>query len=236
MGLLVSTLYKTRGIRPKLRFRNLTVPVNGTHVSRTVWKHLWKGGYERPEIDASLALLQSGDRVLELGTGMGIVSGVLAKSDPSVTIKTFEANPNLVDAIANLHNVNGLTNVAPNNAILLPSAKDGETITFNLHKNFTESSVERIESAQAVEVPVQDFQTTFNAFSPDVMICDIEGSEARLFDGISLKGLRALVIELHPDLITRADVKRIYDICYDAHLYPRVDLSNLHVEVFERTE
>lgn len=236
MGILISTLYKTRVLRPHLKFRNLTVPVDGDHVTRTVWKHLWKGGYERPEIEASLALLRPGDRVLELGTGMGVVSGVLAKSDKTVSIQTFEANPNLGAAISKLHQMNGIENVITSNSVLFPSASEGDTISFNLHENFTESSFENIESSSSTEVPVLDFQTIFDAFSPDIMICDIEGSEGKLFDGISLKGLRALVIELHPKLNTRNDVKRIYDTCSAAGLYPRIDLSDLHVEVFERLD
>lgn len=236
MGILVSTLYRTRAFRPNLKFRNLTVPVDGEHVTRTVWKHLWKGGYERPEIEASLALLRPGDRVLELGTGMGVVSGVLAKSDKTVTIQTFEANPYLGAAIAKLHQMNGIENVIASNSVLFPSASKDETINFNLHENFTESSIQDIQSSTSTEVPVQDFQSTFDAFSPDIMVCDIEGSEGKLFDGISLKGLRALVIELHPKLNTRNDVKRIYDTCSEAGLYPRVDLSDLQVEVFERID
>lgn len=76
MGIGVTALYKLRSLRPVLDFRGLKVPVAGIHVTRTVWKHLFKGGYERPEIEAMLALTRPCDRILELGTGMGIVSGV----------------------------------------------------------------------------------------------------------------------------------------------------------------
>ena len=234
MGILVSTLYRFRS--SVLSFRNLKVPVKGEHVSRTVWKHLWKGGYERPEIEAGLALIRPGDKVLELGTGMGIVSGVLAKSDASIKIKTYEANPSLASAINDLHKANGITNVETHNKVLLPPGMDQSTVTFNLHENFTEGSIEDVASVGSTEVEVEDFQAVFDAFLPDVMVCDIEGGEARLFEDISLNGLRALVIELHPEIVSRSDIKRVYDVCLAAGLYPRVELSDLQVEVFERVD
>ncbi len=236
MGLLVTALYKMRSLRPIIQFRNLQVPVSGAHVSRTVWKHLWKGGYERPEIEAVLALLRPNDRILELGSGIGIVSGVAGKSDPSVTIETYEANPALLPAIEELHRLNELSNIHPKNAVLLPDAVEGDTISFNLHENFTESSIQPVESNHSTEVCVQNFQNIFDSFSPDIMICDIEGGEAQLFMDFYLKGLRALVIELHPNLISRRDIKQVYEVCREANMYPRIDLSERQVEVFERVD
>lgn len=236
MGLLITAMHRARALKPVLNFRGLKVPVTGPHVSRTVWKHLWKGGYERPELDALSALVRPGDRILELGTGMGIVSGVVAHANPQVQIEAYEANPALIDAIRQLHEMNGITNVTPHNAVLLPT--DDETpIRFNLHENFTESSIsDRVTAQGAVEVPVRDMRKVLAEFRPDILVCDIEGGEEALFDGITLDGLRALVIEFHPKLISRAATKRIFDLCAAAQLYPRIELSSALVVAFERVE
>lgn len=234
MGIFFTLLHKARHLHPFVRFRGLKVPVTGTHVSRSVLKHLWKGGYERPEIDALQAMLRDGDRVLELGTGMGVMSGVLAKANPGVSFRGFEANPALMSPIAELHRINGITNVTVVNAVLLPDPEH-ETVRFNLHANFTESSLmSEIKTTAGVDVPVQDFCAELATFRPDILVCDIEGGEEALFRGISLAGLRGVVIELHPQLVTRAGIKQIYATCAEAGLYPRVEWSSQTVVAFER--
>lgn len=236
MGLGITLLYRARHLRPVLNFRGIKVPVTGAHVSRTVWKHLFKGGYERPEIDGLLALGRPGDTVLELGTGMGIVSGVAAKAFPDMTIHAYEANPALIEPITRLHEMNGITNVHLSNAVLLP-APTQTSIAFNLHDNFTESSIsDKITSARSVYVPVEDINAVIARTAPDIFVCDIEGAEDVVFDGLDLSGLRVVLLELHPTIIDRAAIKRVYDTCAAAGLYPRIEHSDLQVVAFERID
>jgi len=210
--------------------------VDGPHVSRPVWKHIWKGGYEAPEIEALTALLKDGDRVLELGCGMGIVSAVVAKKLPGIRVWSYEANPALLPVIDRLHQMNGITNVSVRNAVLLPTSEGG-TRTLHINWNFAESSLNpRKGSGQTVDVPVEDINAVLGHFRPDVLLCDIEGAEQEVFDGVKLDGIRAMVIELHPALISRAAVRQIFDSCAAASLYPRVDLCRGTVVAFERVE
>lgn len=234
MGLYFSTLYKARSLRPVLRFRGLKVPVSGPHISRSVWKHLWKGDYEAPEIFALQNLLKSGDSVLELGTGMGVVSSIAAKLHPDIKIEAYEANPALIEPIRSLHKMNRITNINIHNAILLPT--ENQTFRkFNLHEKFTESSIkEEISSIRSIDVPVQDFRTVLNKIRPDVLVCDIEGGEEELFVGVDLRGIRAVVLELHPEVVSRPAIKVIFDVCARAGLYPRIEYSSERVVAFEK--
>ena len=236
MGLYITTLYKARGLRPVLHFRGLKVPVTGPHISRSVWKHLWKGGYEAPEIFALQKLLKYGDKVLELGTGMGVISSFAAKLHPDIEVEAYEANPALIEPIRKLHKMNGIANVNINNAILLPT--ESETFRkFNLHKNFTESSIkDEISSTNSVDVPVQDFRAVLNKIRPDVFVCDIEGGEEELFVGVDLTGIRAVVLELHPEIVSRPAIKMIFDVCAHAGLYPRIEYSSERVVAFKKVE
>lgn len=236
MGILISALYRSRHIWPVLRFRGLSVPVNGPHVSRPVWKHIWRGTYEAPELDALDQLVRPGDRVLELGCGMGLVSGALAKRLPDLAIRSYEANPVMIPVIRDLHARNGIANVDIRNAILLPAPTE-PVRRLNLHQNFTESSIMAgIASETGVEVPVQDFNAELADFRPDVLVCDIEGAEEELFRGVSLAGLRGLVLELHPALVSRAAIAAIFDSCAAAGLYPRIEWSRKQVVAFERVD
>ncbi len=51
-----------------------------------------------------------------------------------------------------------------------------------------------------------------------------------------LSTLRALVLEVHPSMMSRKGMKDIFDACLDAGLYPRVELSSEQVVAFERID
>ncbi|PIE15648.1 MAG: hypothetical protein CSA68_06410 [Rhodobacterales bacterium] len=236
MGLLVTLLYRARALRPYLGFKGLKVPVTGAHVTRPVWKHLWKGDYEAPEILALQNLVRDGDVILEMGSGMGVVSAVASRLAENVHIEAYEANPTLIERIKDLHQINKIDNITVHNAILLPTS-DETSRHLNLHENFTESSiVEGINSQSSVEVPVKDFRQVLQDVKPTVFMCDIEGGEEELFQGIDLSGIRAVILELHPKVISRAAIKAIYDTCARAGLYPRIEWSTEQVVAFERVE
>jgi len=236
MSLFLRAMHKFRSLCRTMRFRGIRIPVDGDHITYVNYKYLWRGAYEKPEINALLAMARPGDRVLELGTGMGLVSGVVAKAIPDLEIETYGANPGPVDNIKRLHKMNSFTNITAHNAILLPT-DDLTPIRLNLKEHFTESTIlDDLESNSSVEVPVRDMRKVLAGFRPDILVCDIEGGEEALFDGITLDGLRALVIEFHPRLISRAATKRIYDLCAAAGLYPRIDLSSALVVAFERVD
>ena len=223
MGLWISALYRLRHLRPELTYHGLRVPVTGSHVTRPVWKHLWRKSFEVPEITAVLALMRDTDTVLELGSGMGVVSGIAALAHPLAKFAAYEANPALIPVIAELHAINGITNVDVNNAILLPNPTK-KMQTFNLHEHYSQSSIiDQIESSHSVEVPVADAVAVMAELQPDVFICDIEGAETVVFDGLSLVG-------------SHAGLSKVFQACADARLYPRVDLSSEQVVAFERVE
>lgn len=231
-----SLLYACRSLWPELDYRGLKVRATGPHVTKPVWKGLWRGDYEGPEILALSGLMRPGDRVLELGAGMGVVSGVLAKQMPESRFTSYEANPALVPVINDLHRRNGITNVELRSAIVAPVA-GGETRQFRLHQHFTESSlVAETADAGVVEVPVHDPLNVMAELRPDVLLCDIEGGEAELIPALPMAGLRAVVIELHPHILSRLQMKRIFEAFLNAGLVPVVERSTATVVAFERVE
>ena len=219
-----------------LPFHGLRVPVSGAHVTKPVWKHVWRLDYERPELLALSALMHPGDRVLELGAGMGLVSGVMAKRHPQARFTSYEANPALAEVIAGLHRMNGIGNVDLRSAILAPTDQ-GNTRRFRLHRNFTESSlVAASADVSEVEVAVHDPAEVMAELRPDLLLCDIEGAEEELIPVLPLDGLRAAVIELHPHIVSRAGMARIFRSFLDAGLVPVVECSTETVVAFERVD
>ena len=231
---LANATYGFRRLIPLISFHDLKVRLTGDHVSRGVWKRVFRGDYEKPEVDAVLALLQPEDRLLELGGGMGLVSGLVAKRFPKLKVETYEANPAMLGVIRELHALNDIRNVNVNGSILVNRDATGDR-EFYLHHSFAQSSMMRNkdDNQVSIKVPEKDIRQVFSEFRPQVMLCDIEGGEAELFDGLDLAVLRALVIELHPDRIDRLAEARIYDAAIKAGLYPRIELCSGTVVAFE---
>lgn len=225
-----------RKVLSPLTYRGLKVPTKGGHVSRGVWKALYRGRYELPEIEALFALLRPKDRLLELGTGMGVVSGLAAQSHPQLQVMTYEANPAMIPVIAELHRLNAITNVQVVNAVLTRSETPGIR-NFYLSKSFAVGSLLPNGTTQeSVEVAACRLEDVLRDFRPDVLLCDIEGGEAELFSGQNIKGLRAVIVELHPGVIGRRAEAAIYDSMAASGLYPRIELCSGTVVAFESVQ
>ena len=217
-------------------YRGLRVPIHGPHAIRPIKEELYLDRYEVPEITALTAMLRPGDRVLEIGAGMGVVSGLAAKAMPDVQIESYEGNPNLITAIKELHRLNAIGNITLHNRILVPGPAEGERV-FHLHWSFAESSlVATDETREAVRVPTESLPDKLARFSPHLLVVDIEGGEEELLPDIDLGDLRGLILELHPKVNGPDAEKRITDNCLKAGLEPRKDLSTAQVVAFERPE
>lgn len=229
-----SLRFPLRGFWNMLPFHRLTVPMPGRHVSKPVWKHVWRGDCERPEPFALAAMGRPQDWLLELGLGMGQVSGVLAKRNPGARFISYEANHALRSIVEQLHLLNGNSNVQVRSAVVAP-LEQGNTRVVKLHRHFTESSLAAASAnVDEVVVPVHEPATVMAEAKPDILICDIEGGEEELIPRMPLDGLRDVVIELHPHIVSRAGMARIFKAFADFGLVPRVEHSSETVVAFER--
>ncbi|MGB0912206.1 MAG: FkbM family methyltransferase [Phaeobacter italicus] len=136
---------------------------------------------------------------------------------------TYEANPHLIPYIRRVHAANGVTNAYLTHAVLAPKA--GKQ-TFYVRENFLASSLSAMEDEphqEEVEVPALDMNAVIADLKPSVLICDIEGAEADLLPQMDLSGLRAVLIETHPQWIGKEGIRRLF-ACLDAAglvFYPR---------------
>jgi len=67
--------------------------------------------YERGECAALREMLRKGDRVLELGAGVGLISTVAAMFEGIGSVTTVEANPELIPLIEETHRLNDVSPV-----------------------------------------------------------------------------------------------------------------------------
>ena len=140
---------------------------------------------------------------------------LVATKTPAKSVHSFEANPQLMPYIAQVHAENNVTNAHVTNAVL--GDQDG-TAPFYIRKNFLASSLDPMEDAEdctKVEVPTRNVNAVIKELQPSVLICDIEGAEADLLPKMDLTGLRAVVIETHPQWIGKAGMQKVFR-CMDA--------------------
>jgi FkbM family methyltransferase len=160
------------------------------------------GGYESQEISCASALLKLGDRVLELGAGLGVVSAVLAKSGLPAAIRCYEANPELIEHIKQLYVLNGVDDkIDLRNAILL-TEPGPSTVPFYVANRFAYSSLVKPDKmfSHEVQISTENFDAVLNSFSPDILIIDIEGGEKQFLEKADLTGIRGICIEFHPNV------------------------------------
>ncbi|MCB1358991.1 MAG: FkbM family methyltransferase [Maritimibacter sp.] len=183
-------------------YKGVRVPQSPFLTDRRI-ERIAAGRYEGEEIAGALSVVRPGDRVLELGAGLGLVGAVAAKNARPEAVLSFEANPELVPYTRALYRENGLDALIElRNAVLVAAPERPETVPFHLHRSFLGSSLTETQGRKnrAVEVPTEDFRTVMDTFRPNVLIMDIEGGELDILRHADLDGIRAVVIEFHPDL------------------------------------
>ncbi|MBD2482374.1 FkbM family methyltransferase [Planktothrix sp. FACHB-1365] len=161
-------------------------------------KALYGGYYERFELKVIGQTLEASDRVLELGTGLGLISSFCAKKIGNDRVFTYEANPGLEPIIRQTY---ALNHVSPHLKLCILGKEIGEQ-TFYVSESLWDSSLlEYSPDLQAVQVPVKCFNEEVKIVDPSFLVLDIEGGEYEFFQYANLHNIRKISMELHEDLI-----------------------------------
>jgi FkbM family methyltransferase len=174
--------------------------VPGTAYGPAVLTALRSGNYENSERNKLGALLKAGDRVLEVGTAIGVVAMHAADIVGSRNILCFEADPALIEDARRNFIANNL-DLHVNNAVLQNRNRfpgPGTSSTFFLHKEFWASSLQdKPGTVGTLEVPNKCLEQVIEDFDANVLICDIEGGEIDLLSSADLSGLDRIMLEIH---------------------------------------
>lgn len=181
-----------------------TVTLDGVKIStdaaaipRLVRSLLFKERYEDHERALVRRLLKPGDRVLEIGTGIGLISVLCSRLVGEGNVRSHEANPLLEPIIRRNYALNGLKPDLRMRAITL----DGQPISFFRNDNIVSSStIERGAFAEKVTVESDAFDVAIAEHRPAVIIMDVEGAEVDLLAQSSLEGVQHIVVEIHPHI------------------------------------
>ncbi|MBZ4021052.1 hypothetical protein CKO11_01065 [Rhodobacter sp. TJ_12] len=190
------------GLKTTMRYADLDIPLNREGISAEIVMGIATNVYEKPEIDGLWRVLRPGDRIIELGAGLGVVTALASRAvGQDGRILAYEANANLLQDTKTFLDRHGATNVELRHAVLVPNATPGETRDFHVSRVFAVSSLVPHAGStrhKTVSVPAENPDDAIARFRPDVLICDIEGGEVDLIPALDLSSLRAVVIEMHP--------------------------------------
>jgi FkbM family methyltransferase len=189
--------------------QGIKVPFVPAIITPNIERPMRNNRYEGGECANLRRVLRPGDRVLELGAGVGLLSTISAQVPGVELVVAVEANPDLIPLIRETHRLNNITNVDLRNGIA--AATDGEDVTFYLRPDFWASSMDAgpHRYSRTVQLKQLGIKGLMADVKPTVIVCDIEGGENGLFDEADLSGVRAMVLELHPKVYGEAQRDRI---------------------------
>lgn len=176
----------------------IRLPLDRSLLSAPIVTGILRGWYEKDERRFVQAAVRDGDRVLDLGGGLGVCAATAAVSARIASVVIVEANPRLLDAIRLTMELNGIRNFELLwGAISIASAA---TTQLAVGEHFWAARETRSGGEENVSVPTLSPQAMVGRVHPDVLICDIEGNEETLIETADLSGVRDFIVELHPSV------------------------------------
>lgn len=198
---------------PEYHLNGVTLAVPEEMLNPRIAAKLQSGGYEGHEANAVLQRVRAGNRVLELGSGLGYIAALAAGIAGPENVATVEANPAMIPVIrANLAR-NGFDAVEVLHGAVTGLDEAEAEVTFEQKPSFWAGRVaeEGADPASVVRVPVLRLDALLARFRPNVVIMDIEGAEAHLFERIWPRHVKSVMMELHPGQYPDTVIKKIVD-------------------------
>ena len=190
----------------------IKVPFIPHIITPKIEKPMRNNRYEKGELKGLQAALKPGDRVLELGGGIGLISTAAAQVKGVSKITTIEANPKIIPVIHETHRLNDVRGIDLRNGVV--SSGPAQDVDFYVRKDFWASSMEPDSRAYESVEKLQNFdiRELVKEIDPTVIVCDIEGAELGLFDKVDLSKVRVLILEVHPKVYGQENLASIMNM------------------------
>lgn len=182
------------------------LPTKHPLIPRGVARQILLAEYETKELEIVSRRLAPGDRVLEIGAGLGFLSAFCAKRIGSENVFACEANPACLPLIHDVYAANG---VRPTLLHGVVGHGRGQA-SFFISPEFWASSAVR-QSDQEVRVSRLDLNELLVATKSSFLVVDIEGGEKDLFFHTELPMVKKICVETHPDVLGDAALSAMFD-------------------------
>ena len=203
------------------------LPIKHPAITPPILKDIFFGVYESKEAELVRMKIAANDVVMEIGAGIGFLSTLSAKVVGSERVFAYEANPQLMDVIRHVHELN---QVAPTVSNVLLGEGEGER-TFWLERDYWASSlIQGSKDATPIRVRQIDLNQEIQRIQPSFMILDIEGGEYEFLRHARLDSIRKMVIEVHPHVLGYTRISEMLGWLFAAGF--ALDLGNMRKNVF----
>ncbi|NOR61451.1 MAG: FkbM family methyltransferase [Rhodobacteraceae bacterium] len=198
-------------------------------------KHAIESGYFEAEEAAQLPfIVKPEDIVLDIGAGIGFISTLIARRAERVI--SVEANPDLLPFMAKLHALNSIENATRLNVVL--GEVEAGLATFYQRRDFWMGSLSKGPNPykSAVKVPYMALNPLLKKERVSLIVCDIEGAEAFLFNRADLAGVDRVYLELHDHITGLKGVAAVFEAMAAQGLAYDPRHSNGAIVLFRRVE
>jgi FkbM family methyltransferase len=198
-----------------VQVRGVAIPLDPDLMSPKIQEQLRAGRYEGHEAERLPGLIQAGERVMELGAGVGFLTALAGLQRLAACIVAVEANPVLIPLIERVHRLNGVESIV-RHGVVTP-ARGAAALPFHVHVDLWASSLDPPAKARlvkaVVEVPVLALADLLAEHSPTLLIIDVEVLHAWAtdLDAMRLDGVAKVMIELKPGRFEPRQIRRIFD-------------------------
>lgn len=192
---------------------NVVLHLDDPAISDNLRNRILQGKYEKQEAKCIIEAGEQGDRLLEVGAGIGYISCLAGISGKFTSITCVEANPELISLIRRNHEINKVTADVINGAAVADKGAQGAHAAFFIRNDFWASSMSPRPPgySKQVEIPQICIQDLIDRIQPTFLVCDIEGGETALIPRLNLAGVSKVMIELHQRVIGRQGMKTVFD-------------------------
>lgn len=207
---MVESILSTCPSSGSLEVNGVIVPLDPSIITPVIRNAILDGRFEAEEARHIPKIVRPGDQVLEIGAGIGFISTLLSREPRVSNVIAVEANPLLMDYMADLHHVNGVRKVRRVNAVL---SNGPETeATFYLRQDFWMGSLMSGPNAYygTVRVPTANLNGLLRDEGVNLIVCDVEGAETFLFDDADLSGVDRIFLELHDHVTGMLSIGRLF--------------------------
>jgi len=201
----------------------IRIPLDRRIMSDKIVESLTTGRYEMIEARQAPSIVRAGERVVEIGAGIGFLTALIAARTPAELVVAIEANPELGPCIAALHALNGVRTTI-RQALVTPGG--GGPARFHLHVDLWASSSGRVAEAnrlRTIEVPSIGLDQVAADYRPTLLIVDVEplaawaaaAEPAQALEAADFRPFPRVLVELKPKRFPPKQVRRVFDLFSD---------------------
>lgn len=190
------------------RLHGLHVPISPDDVSDVIWSALKDGSYEAKEARWALKAAKPNDRILELGSGIGVITSLLAGVE-GARVMAFEANPHTVRLAKRVIRANNRNNVELEHGLL--TAGPSRDFTFYVREDLWMSSLIKHQGPyiDSIQVKSSNIDEVITRAEINLVVMDIEGAELDLLTRARLPGVERVFLEFHDHLYGLEGVRAV---------------------------